>query len=62
MFVSFDYRCENVLCPSRSYRVERLVEKEKRDLQHCKTCHEFMRRLPAAPRTTFRFADKKLKP
>ena len=62
MFISFDYRCDNELCPSRTYKIERLVMKEAQEEQHCKTCHVIMKRLPAAPRTTFRFADKKLKP
>ncbi len=61
MFVRYDYRCENAKCPSRSYKVERLVKKEKKNTQVCKTCHAILFRLAAAPRTTFRFNDKKLK-
>ncbi len=62
MFISFDYRCDNVLCAARSIRRERLVKKAKQDHQHCPSCGTTMRRLPAAPKTTFRFADTKLKP
>ncbi len=33
MFISFDYRCDNVLCAARSIRRERLVKKAKQDLR-----------------------------
>ncbi len=62
MFIRFDYRCDNVLCAARSIRRERLVSSKKVDDQHCPSCGKVMRRLLAAPRTTFRFADTKLKP
>jgi len=57
MLVRFDYRCDN--CERTT---DRLVKKERQDDQHCAICCTPMRRLPAAPRTTFRFADTKLKP
>ncbi len=63
MLVRFDYRCEdNFYCPSKGYRVERLVNKGKQDEQHCKTCHKILHRLPATPHTLFRFNDTHLKP
>ncbi len=62
MFIRFDYRCDNILCAARSIRRERLVRKDKSRIQHCPSCGNVMRRLPAAPKTTFRFADTKLKP
>lgn len=63
MYIRFDYRC-----PSCGFQEERFVKKVEMDEQmhyYCKgkypgTVHR-MTRLPAAPRTTFRFHDKKLK-
>ncbi len=55
MYISFDYRC------SKCSSVEpRLVRKDEKDSQVC-ACGEPMVRLPAATRTTFRYADTKLK-
>ncbi len=57
MYISFDYRCDNC-----KRTVGRLVYKDTMDSQTCCICHKPMRKLMAAPRTTFRFNDKKLKP
>jgi hypothetical protein len=55
MYISFDYKCRT--CHS----VEpRLVRREERDAQECE-CGSKMDKLPPATRTTFRFADSKLK-
>lgn len=53
-YISFDYKCFE--CEKKETR---LVKKNMMDFQWC--CGEMMTRLPAAPRTTFRFNDKKLK-
>ena len=66
MFIKFDYRC-----PDCGFQEERFVRKELMESQQCpnyahptdeKPCYSMvMTRLPAAPRTTFRFADRRLK-
>lgn len=66
MFITFDY-----LCPDCEHRETRFVRKSEMDDQQCpnyvapnpeKPCFSMvMTRLPPATRTTFRFADKKLK-
>jgi len=58
MYVVYNYRC-----PECSETDERLVRRENAHNQWCKACthHSLLTRLPAAPRTTFRFADEKLK-
>lgn len=58
MFISFDYRCRDC------FAVEsRFVRKTEKDTQRCTACDSDnpMARLPAGTRTTFRYADKKLK-
>lgn len=61
MYIRFNYRC-----PECSLEEERFVKKVEMDAQFCehhgKKCPRPMIRLPAAPRTNFRFADHKLKP
>lgn len=61
MFISFDYKCKSGHVDSR------LVKRDQMDNQFC--FHDDhggfilrMTRLPAGTRTTFRFADTKLKP
>lgn len=54
-FITFDYRCD------KGHEQERLVLRKDMDAQRCETCKGLMRRLPAGTRTTFRFADNKLK-
>lgn len=59
MFIRFDYRCP---CGRRE---ERFVRKSEMDSQFCTRAgcmKRRMDRLPAAPKTTFRFADRRLKP
>jgi hypothetical protein len=55
MYISFDYKCRTC-----SFLEPRLVRKDEKDSQVCK-CGSEMIRLPPATRTTFRFADTKLK-
>jgi hypothetical protein len=54
-YITFDYKC-----PDCGHVDTRLVKREEMDEQAC-TCEQTMRRLPAGTRTTFRFADTKLK-
>lgn len=67
MFVCFDYRC-----PTCGHEEERFVRRDQMDEQFCPNylgphdkiaCGSYapMTRLPAGTRTTFRFADTKLK-
>jgi len=67
MYITFDYRCPE------GHHEERFVKKSEMDDQWCnhihesgfgklgKTCDAPMTRLPAGTRTTFRYADTKLK-
>lgn len=59
MYITFDYKC-----PQHGI-VSRFVKKTEMDEQYCDVPHpgnpEPMLRLPAGTRTTFRFADTKLK-
>jgi hypothetical protein len=66
MFIKFNYRC-----PHCGHEEERFIKKEVMDKQWCSNrglpCHDDgellpMTRLPAAPVTTFRHADRRLKP
>ncbi len=63
MYIRFNYRCPGCL-----HEEERFIKKDRMDRQQCRACtgHAdglyYMRRLPAAPRTSFRFADRKRKP
>ncbi|MHC4302574.1 MAG: FmdB family zinc ribbon protein [Planctomycetota bacterium] len=54
-YITFDYKC-----PDCGAIDTRLVKREEMDEQAC-TCETEMRRLPAGTRTTFLFADTKLK-
>jgi DNA-directed RNA polymerase subunit RPC12/RpoP len=56
MFIRFNYRC-----PTCGHEEERFIKKEQMDEQMCPACTVPLTRLPAAPRTTFRFADRRLK-
>lgn len=58
MYISFTFRCVNPVCTKTE---DRMVRRDEMDIQVCRDCGSDVRRLPAAPRTTFRFADKKLK-
>jgi len=64
MYISFDYLCLNENCKEIE---SRMVKKEEMDKQvhHCNgnpnSVPYFMKKLPAGTRTTFRFADTKLK-
>ena len=55
MYVTFDY-----VCLSCGYQGERFVKKVDAEDQHC-YCKEPLKKLLAAPKTHFRFADTKLK-
>ena len=55
MYISFDYACEK--CKAVEAK---LVRREEIDSQVCR-CGSPQRKLPAATRTTFRYADTKLK-
>lgn len=57
MFIRFNYRCSS--CGNEE---ERFIKKIHMDHQSCTQCMSWLTRLPAAPRTTFRHADRKLKP
>lgn len=57
MLLWFDYRCSK--CEHRE--VGRAVHRGDMDSQKCGICAAPMYRLPAGTRTTFRFADEKLK-
>ena len=52
MFVSYDYKCKTC-----NIVVERFVSKLMKDTQKCKECGNNLKRLPAGPRTTFKFND-----
>lgn len=55
MYISFDYKC------SKCSAIEpKLVRREEQDSQVCQ-CGSPQTKLPAGTRTTFRFADTKLK-
>lgn len=56
MLLVFDYRCSD--CESVDTRY---VRRGTEDDQECALCSRKMSRLPAGTRTTFRFADEKLK-
>lgn len=58
MYITFDYKC-----PACDEVEPRFVRREEMDVQHCNTCNldQPMIRLPAGTRTTFRYADTKLK-
>ncbi len=60
MFIRFNFRCKGC-----GHEEERFIKKDVMDAQF-HDCDEntkrLMTRLPAAPRTTFRFADRSLKP
>ncbi len=51
-YITFDYGCTN--CGV----VERMVHRREMDEQYCDECGDRMRRLPAGPITTFKFADR----
>lgn len=55
-YISFDYKCTECALPPQ----HRMVKREVMDEQVCE-CAADMVKLPPATRTTFRFADKKLK-
>jgi len=66
-FITFNYRCS-----SCDHTEERFVKRTEMDSQRCtieidagllglNDCGALMTRLPASPRTHFRFADSKLK-
>jgi len=55
----FDYRCGNEDCPRHGKHEALLVKVEERDDQRCGFCGVTLDRLPAAPATTFKFADRK---
>jgi len=57
-YITFNYRCSD--CDHEEHR---LVKREDMDFQPCDKCKQFtlMHRLPAGPRTHFRFNDTKLK-
>ena len=57
MYITFDYKC-----PECGHVESRFVKREHMDVQDCnEPCNHPMRRLPAGTRTTFKFADTKLK-
>ena len=56
-FVTFDFECNRC---GKQYP-DKMVLRKDMDAQRCDDCKGQLRRLPAATRTTFRFADRKLK-
>ena len=61
MYVSFDYRCPHL--DRCGHEESRFVRREAMDHQICghAGCEALMVRLPPATRTTFRYADTRLK-
>ena len=55
MYIKFNYRCQ------MHGDKERFVKRALMDEIACESCGALMTRLPAAPKTHFRFADTKLK-
>lgn len=55
-FITFDYKC-----PNGHVEESKMVLRKEMDAQRCAACKELMTRLPAGTRTTFRFADARLK-
>ncbi len=58
-YITFTYRCSE-----GDHEEDRLVRREEQHNQYCEL-HPFqgpMTKLPAGTRTTFRYADTKLKP
>ena len=55
MYITFDYKCP------QGHVESRFVKRDEKDEQYCNHCNEWMRRLPPGTRTTFKFADTKLK-
>lgn len=55
--VVHDYRCTK--CPG--YEADKLVSRKAMDDVRCPACDAPMVRLPPPTRTTFRFADRRLK-
>jgi hypothetical protein len=60
MYITFDYKC-----PDCGHVDSRFVKKSEMDEQYHERCPDSrgfrMLRLPAGTRTTFRFADRRLK-
>lgn len=56
MYVTYDYKCPHCIVT-----VTRLIKKEHKDKQRCGDCKWPMKRQLSAPRTTFLFADTRLK-
>lgn len=56
MYITFDFKC-----PTCALVDSRFVRRDDMDKQKCEACDEVLIRLPAGTRTTFRFADGKLK-
>ena len=56
MYITFDYKC-----PTCASVDSRFVKRTEMDKQTCETCDVVLTRLPAGTRTTFRYADQKLK-
>lgn len=56
MYVTYDYKCPHCIVP-----VTRFIKKRHKDKQRCLRCNWHMKRLLSAPRTTFLFADTRLK-
>jgi len=57
MFITFDYSCS----PCKKWLVNEFVLRTEKDGVTCPSCGKLMTRLPAGTRTTFKFADQKLK-
>ena len=53
MLITFDYVCEDC-----ALVVERTINTGDKDQQKCWRCDGSMKRLPAAPATTFKFNDR----
>lgn len=58
MFVTFDYRCRDM--KRCGMITSRFIEKDDMNDQICE-CGASLAKLPAGTRTTFRFADERLK-
>lgn len=59
MFISFDYKCTR--CEDIDSRMVKRVEMDEQTCNKPDCFSAHMIRLPAGTRTTFRFADRKLK-
>lgn len=53
-YLKYDYLCSN--CDH--FEADAFVKSDQKDQQSCPECGALMKRLPAAPITTFKFGDR----